>query len=60
MGDNSKGVTRRENVSMFMVHLTRDTEDGKSAKENLIDILYSRVILKGSFLRKRLNLFLLT
>ncbi len=44
MGDNSKGGTCRENVSMFMVHLTRDTEDGKSAKENLIDILCSRVI----------------
>jgi hypothetical protein len=44
MGNNSDGSKRRGDVSTFMVHLTRNTEDCKSAKENLIDILCTRVI----------------
>jgi hypothetical protein len=44
MGNNSGGMNRMGNVSTFMVHLTRNTEDARSAKENLIDILCTRVI----------------
>ena len=44
MENNSNGAKRREDVSMFMVHFTRNTEDRRSAKENLIDILCTRVI----------------
>jgi hypothetical protein len=44
MANNSNGSKRRSDVSTFMVHLTRNTEDCKSAKENLIDILCTRVI----------------
>ncbi len=35
---------RRNDMSTFLVHLTRNTEDGRTAKENLIDIICSRVI----------------
>ena len=44
MGDNPGNLNRMGNVSTFMVHLTRNTEDARSAKENLIDILCTRVI----------------
>ena len=44
MGNNPEGSKRRGDVSTFMVHLTRNTDDCKSAKENLIDILCTRVI----------------
>ncbi|MCX7927216.1 MAG: abortive infection system antitoxin AbiGi family protein [Candidatus Omnitrophica bacterium] len=37
-------IKRREDVFTFMVHLTRNTEDAKTAKENLIEILCSRTI----------------
>ena len=44
MENNSNGSKGRGEVSMFMVHFTRNTEDRRSAKENLIDILCTRVI----------------
>jgi hypothetical protein len=32
-------LTQRTDISQYLVHLTKDTDDGKSAKENLISIL---------------------
>jgi hypothetical protein len=37
-------LTRRSDLSTFIVHLTRNTEDGRSAKANLRRILRKRVI----------------
>lgn len=44
MGNDSEEKKIKGDISTFMVHLTRNTEDCKSAKENLIDILCTRVI----------------
>jgi len=37
-------LARRSDLSTFIVHLTRDTQDGRSAKENLKRILRKQVI----------------
>jgi hypothetical protein len=35
---------KREELSTFLVHLTRNTDNGRTAKENLIDIICGRII----------------
>ncbi|MDD5347828.1 MAG: abortive infection system antitoxin AbiGi family protein [Candidatus Omnitrophica bacterium] len=42
--EEKKQIRRMEDAFTFMVHLTRNTDDAKSAKENLVEILCSRVI----------------
>ena len=42
--EEKRNNRRREEASTFMVHLTRNTDDAKSAKDNLIEIICSRVI----------------
>lgn len=46
MRDISKVLELRNDLSSFLVHLTRDTDKG-SAKDNLISILKTRTILYG-------------
>jgi hypothetical protein len=48
MEENKKEVAamrrKRDDLSTFLVHLTRNTENARTAKENLIDIICGRVI----------------
>jgi len=46
MKDKETGKARKlkNDTSTFLVHLTRNTEDGRPAKENLIEIICSRII----------------
>jgi hypothetical protein len=47
MRDISKVLLFRYDISPFLIHLTRDTDDGQSAKDHLISILTSRTLKYG-------------
>ena len=41
-------LCRRTDLSTFLVHLTRDTDDGATAHDNLLSILTERTLRRGA------------